>query len=109
MHDLIETESLIGGALFREAEARFWLHPPTHPNSPARDWYFSFTRGDREYTIHYQTNEHGIQKIYNGRNYPFTDGEQARLVEAMNAYYERVTVEVYGRQYRPAVPASAVY
>ena len=98
MNDLIDQESLVGGGLFREEKARFWLNPPLETHSQVRDWYFSFTRGTEEYTIHYQTDAEGIHKIYNGHKHPFTEGEIARFVNAANTYEQRVLTDVYGRE-----------
>ena len=90
---LIENESQVGGRLF-QAPSRFWLHPPID-NSGVRDWYFSFNKSEQEYTIHYQTSDTGLSKLYNGHTQEFTDGEIERLVEAMSAYEQQVATQIY--------------
>lgn len=94
---LIDQESLAGGELF-QVPSRFWLHPPVTPQTHTRDWYFTFMRDEQEYTLHYQTDDSGVHKIYNGRKYEFTDGEMERFVEAAGAYEQRVVQSVYARQ-----------
>lgn len=95
INTLIESESQVGGQLF-QVQSRFWLHSPVD-TSGVRDWYFSFNQAEREYTIHYQSGKAGLKKLYNGRNYEFTDGEMERLVEAMSAYEQQVAAQVYRR------------
>lgn len=96
MSDLLEKESLIGGQLFR-VPSRFWVHPSTDAQSDTRDWYFNFYQAEAEHTIHYQTSSRGIFKLYNGKEYAFTDGELDRFIAATNAYEAIIARDVYGR------------
>lgn len=96
IEELIERESLAGGQLFG-GNALFWLHPVT-PGVNGRDWYYSYTQNEQEYTVHYQSTETGFQKIYNGRTYGFDDNEMERLLSAISAYEKQVANHVYGRQ-----------
>lgn len=95
LNELIDKESLVGGALFG-IPARFWVHPPVREG--VDDWYFSFMRGEQEYTVHYQVDITGVHKIYGGREYPFTPGELERLTDAASAYEQRVVRDVYQRE-----------
>lgn len=96
MSDLIEKESLAGGALFR-TPSRFWLHPPLDSQNTTRDWYFNFYQADTEHTIHYQTSDKGVFKLYNGKERAFTSGELDRFMAATAAYETTIAREVYGR------------
>lgn len=97
MSDLVDTESHVGGQLFRQPQTRFWLHPTASKGDTTRDWYFNFVQDEQEYTIHYQTDGQNIHKIYNGRERVFTVGEVQRFTEAVDAYGQSVAKQMYER------------
>ena len=103
MTELLEKESLAGGELF-QVTSRFWLHPSTGGHDDTRDWYFNFHNTAGEYTIHYQTSSQGVFKLYNGKEYAFTDGELERFVAASSAYEAAIVKDVYQRE--PVVRAA---
>ena len=97
MDTLIDQESALGPAIFNQP-VRFWLHPPVAGDAQGvRDWYFYFISQTGEQTIRYQSDADGFHKIYQGREYGFTEGEEARLYEAVAAYEQLIATQVYQR------------
>ena len=96
LHDLVEHESTVGGEMFA-IPSRFWLQPQDSASHGTRDWYFHFTRAQQDHTIHYQTSESAVTKIYDGREYPLTHGEGQRFVNAVTTYEKDITEKVYRR------------
>jgi len=95
MAEFIEKESKIGGRLLQKQdskhELRFW--------SEGHEWFFGWTDGKAvsiaDSAVHYQVSPTNIQKSYQGGVVPFTPGEGAHFVNAVQAYEHAVRHELY--------------
>lgn len=99
LNDLIEEESIIGGAIFGRTERnvvrRFFL-------DEVDNWFFTETAYDmsgrlvRNHTIRYQILDHGIVKSVDGKDHSILQGKELQdLIKAVGIYYERTKKELY--------------
>jgi len=95
MAEFIDKEAAIGGRLLQKQDAshdlRFW--------SEGHEWFFSWSDGKGvtmvDSAVHYQVSDINIQKSYQGHIVPFTPGEEAYFVNAVQAYEHAVRHELY--------------
>lgn len=95
IQDLIEKESVLGGALFGSGQ-RFWLDnkvPDTVFQNEIADWYhLQVDPADprRHTVLRFQTSPHSIHKLYEGREYPMSAQEVDTFIQAVEAYQDAV-------------------
>lgn len=91
---LIDAESKLGGTLFsnttsQPAGRRFWYFEG--------EWFFEQYYENAGYqVIRYQIFENSIHKLFNGREYPFSPGEEETLLQAIRRYHSLVMNQLYG-------------
>ena len=91
---LVDAESKIGGEIFfgenaEAVSARFWYFEG--------DWFFERNYANDGYkVIRYQVFENSMHKLYDGVEYPFSEGEQGTLLDAIHRYHDTVSRNLYG-------------
>jgi len=72
------------------ANRRFWYFEG--------DWFFEQYFPNVGYqVVRYQIFKQSMHKLYNGKEYPFTQGERASLVKAILNYRTAVLEPMYGK------------
>lgn len=98
---LIEKESSVGAKLFGPVPAGhrrdfFCLDKNTWVWH--EEWFDKASSQKRTSTTRYEIHTNGVLKAQDGINYQFIDGQELEnLIISINLYYERVMVEVYGK------------
>jgi len=94
LHDLIERESNVAGALFGDGH-KFWLDEKVYStfHNEASDWYHQWTdpqNPKRTEVLRFQITPTGIHKMYEGREYPISPQETQNLIDAIISYKSTV-------------------
>lgn len=107
---LIQRESELGGQLFGpvpEGHHRQFFNLDVN----TWIWYEEWTdeKGEKQSaTTRYEVHSNGVLKVQDGTPYHFIDGQElVNLTRAIQAYYERVTREIYHRDPATAKPLAA--
>ncbi len=106
---LIRRESKIGSQLFGPVPAGrnrefFCLDERTWVWSES--WYEQRTKAYQSVQVQYEFQDRGVLKLINKVPHGYVDGNELRhLVEAIQIYYDRVAVEVYGQVVQAPIAA----
>ena len=97
LHDLIEKESEVGGALFGKGN-KFWLDAKSNNtvfHNDVADWYHvqpNPLKPKELKPIHIQTTPYSIHKLYNGREYTPTPQDISIFFQAVDAYADAIDI-----------------
>lgn len=102
LHNLIEKESEVGGALFGPG-CKFWLDIKSNEtvfHNDVADWYYMVNNPanpKKPIVLRFQTTPQGIHKLYDGREYEPTPQEIDTFIQAVEAYTSAVSARYVSR------------